>query len=222
MCFSAGASFVASGVLTAVGVATLVKVNVSDKEKNFGQGEKLLFAIPFLFAMQQFLEGIVWITTGSGSEICGASTNLLAGYGFLFFALLLWPTLVPWMAYRLERKQKRQQLIAVFAFLGMVVTASLVGFLLGYPLIISTSEHHVLYEVSDALKGDKWLQVFYVLSVVIPGIITSNRFLRYWLLAVLGSYLVAAYFYNSVYVSVWCFFSAILSLAIYGYVGTRD
>ncbi|MGL4543652.1 MAG: DUF6629 family protein, partial [Polymorphobacter sp.] len=53
MCFSATASFVASGVIGTVGVATLRHVR---------EPRTLLFALlPMLFAAHQFTEGWVWL-----------------------------------------------------------------------------------------------------------------------------------------------------------------
>jgi hypothetical protein len=53
MCFSAGASFGASAVLGAIGIVTLTKAKTTDQ---------IPFAsIPLLFAVQQAVEGTLWI-----------------------------------------------------------------------------------------------------------------------------------------------------------------
>jgi len=53
MCFSATASFVASGVIGSIGLATLRHVR---------EPRTLLFAaVPMLFAVHQFTEGFVWL-----------------------------------------------------------------------------------------------------------------------------------------------------------------
>jgi hypothetical protein len=54
MCFSASASFIAGGALTAVGVVTLKKTE-NKKEIPFA-------AIPLLFGIQQLIEGVIWLT----------------------------------------------------------------------------------------------------------------------------------------------------------------
>jgi hypothetical protein len=54
MCFSAGASVGASAVLAGVGVAAI---------KNSGKSPQRLFAVtPLLFAVQQFVEGFIWLS----------------------------------------------------------------------------------------------------------------------------------------------------------------
>ena len=61
MCFSAGASFAGGAVLSVVGIATQGKVR---KPK-----QRLFAVIPLLFALQQFAEGILWITLKSGEHV---------------------------------------------------------------------------------------------------------------------------------------------------------
>ncbi len=53
MCFSATANFVGSGVLGAVGVATLLHVK--------HRRELMFAALPTLFAVHQLIEGFVWL-----------------------------------------------------------------------------------------------------------------------------------------------------------------
>src|SRR5690242_9093334 len=53
MCFSVGASFTASGILAVIGGFALVRA-----PKYY----RALAAIPLLFALQQFAEGVVWMT----------------------------------------------------------------------------------------------------------------------------------------------------------------
>ena len=75
MCFSATASFTAGITLSALGVATLTQVS--------SRREILLGSFPLLFAVQQFSEGLVWLTLGQTSL---SSINSLVTYSFLFFA----------------------------------------------------------------------------------------------------------------------------------------
>jgi hypothetical protein len=54
MCFSATASFTAGATLSALGIATLTQIR--------SRRELLLGSFPLLFAIQQFIEGLVWLT----------------------------------------------------------------------------------------------------------------------------------------------------------------
>mgnify|MGYP000091041284 FL=1 len=74
MCFSATASFAASAVLGATGIATLAKT----KDRKMLP----LATIPLVFAIQQAIEGGLWLTIADG----GSDAVLLSAL-FLFFAL---------------------------------------------------------------------------------------------------------------------------------------
>ena len=60
MCFSAGASFTAGVVLSAVGVA--------NHRKAKKPSQRLLALIPFLFGLQQVAEGVLWVTLRSSDH----------------------------------------------------------------------------------------------------------------------------------------------------------
>jgi hypothetical protein len=84
MCFSATASFTAGITLSVLGVTTLKQVP--------SRREFLLGTFPLLFAIQQFSEGLVWLTLGQDSL---NPINTLVTYNFLFFATVIWPILCP-------------------------------------------------------------------------------------------------------------------------------
>jgi hypothetical protein len=92
MCFSAKASFIAATALTACGVASLKKTQK--------HAFKPLAMIPLLFAVQQLLEGIVWITINNHDA--DSIMHGVAVYGFLFFSSMFWPIYVPWALYIAE------------------------------------------------------------------------------------------------------------------------
>lgn len=108
MCFSATASFTASAVLGFVGAATLIKT----------QNKKawLLAAVPMLFSLQQFVEGLLWLSLKNHSEY-----TLPLTYIFLFFALLLWPIYVPIMALVMEPKKIRRRILFGFCIIGAII-----------------------------------------------------------------------------------------------------
>ncbi|WP_413166439.1 DUF6629 family protein [Capilliphycus salinus ALCB114379] len=59
MCFSATASFTATVTLVILGTATLIETP--------SKKELLLGVFPILFAIQQFCEGLVWLSLNSSS-----------------------------------------------------------------------------------------------------------------------------------------------------------
>ena len=137
MCFSAGASFTSAGILTILGILSIKKA----------PREYRLFAMmPLFFAIQQYCEGIIWLimegfekATSSGIftfplAIIAAPLGLfakaldlahyynaiktIAMYGFLFFALIIWPFWIPCSCLQFEHQKSRITLLHIFLFIG--------------------------------------------------------------------------------------------------------
>ena len=107
MCFSATASFGASGVIGAVGIATLIHVR---------QPRAVLFAaLPLLFALHQFTEGFVWL--GLDGRIGSIATDHFI-FLFLLYAKGILPFLVPLAVALMEPAGWRRTATAALALLG--------------------------------------------------------------------------------------------------------
>lgn len=100
MCFSTQASFVAAAVLIPTG--GLCVYHAINNNKNYLP----LAIIPLFFGIQQFMEGQVWLQLGQQDE----ARAILYSYGFVFFALFLWPFLFPYASYRIETTSKKKKL----------------------------------------------------------------------------------------------------------------
>lgn len=74
MCFSPQASFGAAAVLSVLGAVGLKKAN--------GSRRSLIAAIPCIFAIQQALEGFVWLAIGRGDY--SSAWYYIPVYLFLF------------------------------------------------------------------------------------------------------------------------------------------
>jgi len=100
MCFSATANFVGSGVLGAVGVATLTKVK---------HRRELLFAsLPTLFAIHQFTEGFVWLGLDG---ILSKQVAHNMGAAFVLYAQGLLPFLMPLGVMLFEKTRARRRVM---------------------------------------------------------------------------------------------------------------
>src|ERR1700722_16978472 len=149
MCFSAPASFTASGALTLFSVATFVVAKKKDK---------ILVAIPLLFGIQQAFEGIQWLYLNNGSS------SLPAGYGFLLFALIVWPVYVPIFVFMLDKKRKR--ILRWFIFTGIAVALYFIGLLATQALHIYKHAECVDYNFNIPLE---WaVRPLYLLAVFGP------------------------------------------------------
>ncbi len=199
MCFSATASFVASGALATLGGVSFVSAKKKDK---------ILAIIPILFCIQQFCEGIQWLYLNSGSS------SLIAGYFFLSFAFILWPAYVPIAVFLLDKKERK--ILGWFVFAGITVALYfLVIFMIG-PLDIHKVNSCVSYNFNFPFHN--FVVLAYLLAIVGSLCISSLNFFRYFGIVVGFLGLVAWLFFALTFTSVWCFFAAIVSLMFFFYI----
>lgn len=204
MCFSAEASFGASIVLSAIGIATIKKVS---------HKSQLMFAgIPFLFAFQQFSEGMLWIYL---KENQNQEAIDFFKYLFLFFAQVLWPLWVPTAFLLLEKNGNLRKLITLTLLVGLTVSLYLGYCLLNYKVTVAIVDHHMQYTLFYAQSIASISGILYVTPTVIPPFISSIQRTTALGAIILVSYLSTKLFYDQYVISIWCFFAAILSTAVY-------
>jgi hypothetical protein len=206
MCFSATASITAGVVLTGIGVATLRKVK---------HRTHILFAsIPLLFAIQQFSEGILWLTLPSFDPVYDSIRNVTT-HTFLFFAQVVWPFLVPLSVLLLEKKEGRKKVQRVFVAIGLLVSSYLCYCLFSYPVKASIVGYHCSYQQDYPPSFRGVGGVLYIIATIAPLFFSHVR--RMWMLGVtiLISYIVTAIFYEHYVLSVWCFFASVISVSVY-------
>ena len=114
MCFSASASFAASGALAASGYA------ISRLPKK--ECEKTLSFIPLIFAAHQFIEGVLWL---NHAGLCPDQYKEGAIYSYTFIAYALWPVYIPFAIYKLESDKVRRAIILVCQAIGFYVGITL-------------------------------------------------------------------------------------------------
>ena len=205
MCFSATASFVAAGALGAAGGLTLAKAKT--------KREIPLASIPLLFGVQQAIEGIVWISFSS------PVVNAVAAYAYTLFSHVLWPIFVPLSLLLIETNHVRKNILRALLIIG-----SLVGLYLLYFISIAPVTAHVLNCSIAYLPVAPYsliVTAFYLVVICGSFFVSSHRILNLLGVTVLTSFAVATWFYTQVFVSVWCFFAAILSIIIYWHFKTN-
>lgn len=190
-------SFAASAGLTAVGATSLA---IAPRRL------KILAAVPLLFAIQQAIEGIQWMYLDQGL-VCRS-----AAYGFLFFALILWPVLIPSIVYLIDRP--RRHLIRYFVWMGTLVAAWFVYKLFTVPLEIQVIEQHIFYNPPGPFYW-RFDFVFYMIATVGGLLVSSKR--AFQILGILALLLAGATLAISwtTAASVWCLFDAVLSACVF-------
>lgn len=200
MCFSATASFVAGTMLIGIGVQTLRLAN----EPRL----KPLAWIPLLFGIQQFIEGMLWLSFRFESPLLAWSST----YAFTMFSHVLWPIFVPFAVGIIEPVAWRKSAITVFQFLGWGVGLFLLYLVIRYPVSAIAGEH-VVYVSQHFYQAP--VMMLYVAATCVGSFFSSYRLINLFGVMALILFFVAYGFYTVALLSVWCFFAAILSAILY-------
>jgi hypothetical protein len=209
VCFSAEASFAVAGALIPAGIYCMRSALIK-KPSYLG-----LAAVPLFFGMQQISEGFVWHAIHEGDAELTRNASLF----FLFFALALWPFWFCFLAAVMEPQPVRRW---IFIVLSLLTTGWF--WVLFYPLLVGPASllttvemhHSIRYEYDDlaiyTYVDKSWLRVLYFLSVALPPIIGSENWGRIPGLVLGGSAVIAVLLFDYAFVSVWCFFAAVLAI----------
>lgn len=218
MCFSATASFTSAAVIGAIGLLTLSKV----------RNRKMLpFAvIPLVFALQQSIEGIIWLTHHRPDL---AYIQIACIYSFLAIANIFWPFWCPYSVYIPEKNTKRKKAILFTWTIGCMVSLTSIYSLIAYGAETKISCDHIAYQAISnffnqtdpyfipkicALAG-------YSIATIVPFFLSSVPRMWFFGLAVGIGWVIAQIFYAYSFGSIWCFFAAISSILIYIIVITK-
>jgi hypothetical protein len=206
MCFSAEASFTAAAVLGVAGCLCIRKVHC----------KKLywLAVIPLLFGLQQLFEGFLWLTIGRTDV---PHLLVIEKYGFLFFALFVWPIWIPLAMFIAEKVSWRKKLLGLFLIAGIAYTVSLLWQLLAAWQTQSPSVTIMGESIRYALPienrvSNAWN---YLAVALLPSFLSSLRGIWWFGVSNVIGVLIAQYFYENSFISVWCFFAAWVSLILY-------
>lgn len=190
-------------MLGATGVAAIAKIN---------DPRQVPFAcIPFIFAVQQACEGMLWLSLSHASL---AQWQKPFTYLFLFFAQILWTAWIPVSFLLLEKDRKLKKVLMVTAIAGLCDSL-----LLGYRLLVLGAHadidcSHILYSIGSA----RWMvvisSILYVIAIILPPFFSSLRHGKLLGILLVASLLFARVLYNDYLISVWCFFAALLSVMV--------
>ena len=216
MCFSATASFTAGAVLLGVGSLTLRSALASRHSLQSHQRHALPFAaIPLLFAIQQFIEGVIWLTFRVDAPLL----NSVMTHAYSFFSHVLWPAYVPLAVLLIEPPGRRRQVLLLFAAGGFAVAAYLLYILLAFPVVSRPTGQHVEYASPHFFAAVT--MTLYLLSTTASPLFSTHRWVKAFGALALLAFGAAYYFYATWFISVWCLFAALLSAIIYLHFALR-
>ena len=207
MCFSATASLSAGIVLLGIGTLTL---------KAARQPRELAFAaIPMLFAIQQLSEGVIWLTFRyDAPQLNVAMTHL-----YSFFSHVLWPAYVPIAVLLIEPPWGRRRALLAFVAAGVGVAVYLLYFLVAFPIVSRPVGQHIEYLSPHFFAAG--MMTLYLLATTVSPLVSVHRMVKVFGALALLSFGAAYYFYATWFISVWCFFAALLSAVVYLHFASR-
>lgn len=216
MCFSAKASFIAAGTLSLIGLLSIKTA------KNIPSKKILPFAAtPFIFAIQQACEGIIWISLTTGLPVIFYNISM---YSFIFFAVIWWPLWTPTTLYLIEQNRTRQKLLLITFLFGIATCLMYAMSLLTQPAQTLIINHHLYYPtISYPFASKTGLARFfensliyvYTIATIAPFFLSSVRFT--WILGIIMSIsgIISLQLYTPTSASVWCYFAALASIMVY-------
>lgn len=201
MCFSATASFSAAAALLAIGVASVRRTR---------RTAELPYAlIPICFGVQQLLEGLLWLAQSPPQPCLSA----LLTQGYSAFSQVIWPIYIPLAVYLLEPPGWRRHVMRLIALAGATVSAYLLWYMVHVPVVAQFSAQHIAYVFPHF--HEPLATVLYLFAACVCPLLSHWPRVRLfgWLasLSLLGT----AYFYEQWFISIWCFFAALLSAVVW-------
>lgn len=199
MCFSATASFTAGALLLGIGTLTL---RAARSPREFA-------GIPLLFALQQLIEGVIWLTF----RIEAPLLNTVMTHVYSFFSHVLWPVYLPMAVFMIEPPGPRRRALFAFAVAGAAVGTYLLCVLVAFPVVSRPTGQHVEYDSPHFFAAS--VMTLYLVSTTVSPLLSTHRLVKVFGTLALLSFGAAYYFYARWFISVWCFFAALLSIVIY-------
>lgn len=200
MCFSASASFTAGVALLGLGAVAVRRACRLQRHRD------LPFAlIPVLFGIQQLLEGGLWLSFAGTAP----GLNFALTQAYSLFSQVLWPIYVPVAVLLMETVPWRRKVLVAMALAGTAVGTFLLVDLLQTRVVAQVSGQHIVYIFPHlhvlAASG------LYLLSTCTSPLLSSQRAVWLFGVAATVSFIAAYTVYTTWFISVWCFFAALLS-----------
>jgi hypothetical protein len=200
MCFSANASFTSGALLLGLGVLAW-KATRDPRERPFA-------AIPFVFGIQQIIEGVIWLTFDHEAPLLKTAMT----YAFSFFSHVLWPAYLPIAVLLIEPPGWRRQALIALVALGVGVSAWLMYNTVVSGIFSRVSGQHIEYVARHAFAIPA--TTAYALSTCMSLLLSTHVAVKVFGMLAFLALIAAETFYATWFVSVWCYFAAVMSAIV--------
>ncbi len=169
--------------------------------------------MPVVVGIQQAIEGCVWLALNNGLEAFAHVFGLI----YIFFVWVFWPSWVPYMCASLETSPGKRKIQLKWAEIGMQFGILLFLphlFINGWltPNINGSCMAYNTIVVFDYIFPREVTAFIYLIIISIPALISSQAFIRYFGLLLVMLVPITYYFFVHAYLSVLCFFAAIVTM----------
>ena len=185
--------------MTAAGALNLSEVKTKN-ELPFG-------SIPIFFGIQQTIEGVVWLSFSY------PVLNTIATYIYSIFANVLWPIFIPLSVFLVETDKNRKNILRMFFFVGISVGLYLLYFIFRNSVTSNIVGNSIYYKTPELYTST--IIAIYLIATCGSCLFSSHKIINMFGVIILFSFGIAAWFFIETFLSVWCFFSAILSILVY-------
>jgi hypothetical protein len=201
MCFSAGASFGVSAAVAVAGVISTRRVRYS---------EQIMFAaIPLIFALQQLIEGFVWLSF-TGEQFHKWQSLFVTM--FLFLAQVIWPVWVPLSILKIEENSRRRIALRILVYCSFILAPFQAYRLFFLPWTVEMTNHHIHYGLDFSIANfGLLLNIVYFMTTIVPPFLSSRKPVLVLAILNFGSFVSTVFFFERNVISIWCFFAALIS-----------
>lgn len=212
MCFSATASFSSAGLLAVVGGLCL--------HQRPRRHELPYALIPFLFGIQQLLEGLIWLTLRDHASAFSCRSENALTQGYSLFSQVFWPIFVPLAVGLLEATAWRRRAIALCALSGLTVGMYLLAAMIQRPVTAQLVAHHIAYDFDHSHVVTA--SILYFVGACAAPLFSSHRSVRLFGVAALASSFISYLIFETWFISVWCYFAGLMSCFVLLHFSSRD
>lgn len=203
MCFSPEGDLVGGVVVTAIGIDAFRKTSGRS-------GHLLLAGLPLLLGAHEIDEALVW---WSLQGHVSTSVGRAAMWIYLVIALLVVPVVVPVAILRLEPTRRRRWTIVPFVVLGLGVAGVLLEAMVRGPVTVTVGSYHLAYSIG--LRHGIVIVGLYVVATCGALLFSAYRHIAVFGAANLVAVAILARLTADGFASLWCFYAAVASAAIW-------
>lgn len=202
MCYSPTASFLSAALIGTVGVATLRHVR-SPNTLLFG-------AVPLLFSLHQFTEGLVWL--GLQGRI-GPVGRDHAAFLFTLYAQGILPFLMPLAVALMEPAGWRRKAIMGLTAIGAVAALWDAYGLIFLPTRVFVDHNAIAYR--NVMTGSLVISLLYIIASCGALLLSGYKLVRWYGVLNIIALTIVQLVREYAFASVWCFYAALMSIMLY-------